>query len=415
MKQSLHSTTLGNGITIVGERLPELESVAVAFHAPVGAIHDPLGKCGLATVTGEMCLRGAGSRDSRRLVEDLESAGVQLAQGVSSTHISVSGAMVARQLAEVLPIYADILRRPLLPADELPAARQMVLQNLAGIEDEPAHRTLAALRRLQSPAPWGMPTEGISAEVESIEIDDVRQFVARNLQPAGMIVSVAGRIEWDDFVRHVEALLGDWQAAPVSPVATGPRGPATLHVAHDAQQTHVAVGWPAPPYRDDTSHEATAALAVLGGGPSSRFFTEIRERRALCYTVSAGYQTSRDFAHAVCYSGTSADRAQETLDVMLAEIARLPGTITRDEVDRVKARAKSGLIMQQESSAARAGAIARQWYHLATLRTLAEELERYDRLDVDVIEAWLAAHPPRDLTVVSLGREPLEVRHALPA
>ena len=301
------------------------------------------------------------------------------------------------------------------PADELPAARQMVLQNLAGIEDEPAHRTLAALRRLQSPAPWGMPTEGISAEVESIEIDDVREFVAQNLQPAGMIVSVAGRIEWDDFVRRVEALLGDWQAAPAPPVAKGPRGAATLHVTHDAQQTHVAVGWPAPPYRDDTSHEATAALAVLGGGPSSRFFTEIRERRALCYTVSAGYQTSRDFAHAVCYSGTSADRAQETLDVMLAEIARLPGTITRDEVDRVKARAKSGLIMQQESSAARAGAIARQWYHLATLRTLAEELERYDRLDVAAIEAWLAANPPRDLTVVSLGREPLEVRHALPA
>jgi predicted Zn-dependent peptidase len=117
LKQSLHSTTLGNGITIVGERLPELESVAVAFHAPVGAIHDPSGKCGLATVTGEMCLRGAGSRDSRQLVEDLESAGVQLAQGVSSTHISVSGAMVARQLAEVLPIYADILRRPLLPRE----------------------------------------------------------------------------------------------------------------------------------------------------------------------------------------------------------------------------------------------------------------------------------------------------------
>jgi predicted Zn-dependent peptidase len=186
-------------------------------------------------------------------------------------------------------------------------------------------------------------------------------------------------------------------------------------VPHDAQQTHIAVGWPQPPYRDDASHEATAALAVLGGGPSSRFFTEIRERRALCYTVSAGYQTSREFAHAVCYSGTSAERAQETLDVMLAEIARLPGTITRDEVDRVKARAKSGLIMQQESSAARAGAIARQWYHLKALRTLAEELDRYDRLDVAAIEAWLAAHPPRDVTVVSLGREPLEVRHALPA
>jgi len=77
VKQSLHSVTLDNGITVVGEHLPELESVAVAFHATAGAIHDPAGQCGLATLTGEMCLRGAGARDSRRLVEDLETAGVQ--------------------------------------------------------------------------------------------------------------------------------------------------------------------------------------------------------------------------------------------------------------------------------------------------------------------------------------------------
>ncbi|MFM7206517.1 MAG: M16 family metallopeptidase [Planctomycetaceae bacterium] len=415
MNQSLHSTTLANGIAIVGERMPELESVAVAFHAAAGSIHDPPERCGLATVTGEMCLRGAGDRDSRQLVEDLESAGVQWSQGVSSTHLSVSGAMVARQLAAVLPIYADILRRPLVPADELPAARQMVLQNLAGIEDEPAHRTIAALRRLQCPAPWGLPTEGVSQEVEAIGIDDVRTFAARHLQPAGMIVSVAGRIDWDDFVARIEGLLGDWQAAPPPPVATGPRGAAVGHVAHDAQQTHIAIGCSVPPYRDDASHESTAALAILGGGPSSRFFTEVRERRALCYSVSAGYQTNRDFAHAVCYAGTTAERAQETLDVMLAEIARLPGTITREEVDRVKARAKSILIMQQESSAARAGAIARQWYHLGGLRTLAEELDRYDRLDHAAIEGWLAANPPTDVTVVSLGREPLELPDGLPA
>jgi hypothetical protein len=71
--------------------------------------------------------------------------------------------------------------------------------------------------------------------------------------------------------------------------------------------------------------------------------------------------------------------------------------------------------MQQESSAARAGAIARQWYHLGQVRTLAEELARYDRLSVASIEGWLASRPPRDLTVVSLGRAPLEVPHAIPA
>jgi predicted Zn-dependent peptidase len=101
--------------------------------------------------------------------------------------------------------------------------------------------------------------------------------------------------------------------------------------------------------------------------------------------------------------------------VMLAEIDRLPGSLSREELDRVKARVKSGLVMQQESSAARAGALARQWYHLGRIQPLAEELARYDRLTVPALEAWLTAHPPHDLSVVSLGREPLEVPRALPA
>ncbi len=409
MKQSLHSARLDNGIVLLGEDLPGLESVAIAFHTPAGAIHDGAGRCGLATLSGEMMLRGAGGRSSRAIVEALEGAGIQWAQSVSTSHASFAGAMVARQLPEALPIYADILRRPLLPDDELENARLMVLQNLAGTEDDPAHRAMSALRELHFPHPWGLPSEGRSADVEGIGIDDVRAFVRGHVRPAGTIIAAAGRIDWDDFVRRAERLFGDWDAGAPQQVAVGSRGDRVRHVPHDSQQTHIALAWSVPPYREDASYEASAALSVLGGGSSSRLFSEVRERRGLCYSVSAGYQTLRDAAAAVCYSGTSAARAQETLDVMLAEIARLPGTIEAAELDRVKARAKSALVMQQESSAARAGWIAKQWYHLGSVRSLAEELARYDRLTVDSVESWLAANRPADLTVVSLGKEALEV------
>jgi predicted Zn-dependent peptidase len=415
VKQSLFSATLDNGIVLLGEDLPGLESVAIAFHTPAGAVYDGPGRCGLATLSGEMMLRGAGDRSSREIIESLEGAGIQWSQAVSTSHASFAGAMVARQLPEALPIYADILRRPRLEADQLESARQMVLQNLAGTEDDPAHRAMSALRELHYPTPWGMPSEGISAQVEGLDLAAIRGFVAAHVRPAGTIIAIAGRIDWPDFVRRMMALVGDWQAGPAPTVQAGPRGPRFRHVSHDAQQTHIALAWSAPPYRSDESYEATAALAILGGGSSARLFTEVRERRGLCYSVSAGYQTLRDHAAAVCYSGTSAARAQETLDVMVAEIGRLPGTIQSEELDRVKARAKSGLVMQQESSAARAGAIARQWYHLGAVRTLADELARYDRLTVSTIEAWLAAHPVRDLSVVSLGREPLEVPDAVSA
>jgi predicted Zn-dependent peptidase len=414
-KQTFHSTTLDNGIVLVGEDLPGLESVAIAFHVPAGAVYDPAGSSGLATLTGEMMLRGAGDRSGRRIVDDLEGAGVQWSQGVTSSHASFSGGMVARQLPIALPIYADILRRPLLDADELEKARQVVLQNLAGVEDDPSHLAISTLRQLAYPAPWGTPAEGRTADVEQLSIDAVRSFAAAHVRPQGTIIAVAGRIEWDDFVRRIDTLLGDWEAAAPPAVTTRSRGPRVQHVPHDSQQTHIALAWSLPPYRDDASYEMNAALAILGGGSSSRLFTEVRERRGLCYSVSAGYHTHRDVASAVCYAGTTAARAQETLDVMLAEIAKLPGSIVQAELDRVKARAKSGLVMQQESSAARAGGIARQWYHLGRVRALEEELHRLDTLSVGSIERRLADHPINDLTVVSLGATPLEVPDAVSA
>ena len=389
MKQTLHSATLDNGIVLLGEDLPGLESVAVAFHTPAGAIHDGPSRCGLATLSGEMMLRGAGDRTSREIVEVLEGSGIQWAQSVSTSHSSFAGAMVARQLPTALPIYADILRRPRLPDSELDNALQMVLQNLAGTEDDPAHRAMSALRQLHYPHPLGMPSEGISADVEAIGID--------------------GRIDWHDFVERVSDLFGDWRTDDRSTVPIGSRGERVRHVPHDSQQTHIALAWSVPPYRHDDSYEASASLSVLGGGSSSRLFSEVRERRGLCYSVSAGYHTLRDCASAICYSGTSAARAQETLDVMLAEIDRLPGTIEEAELDRVKSRAKSALVMQQESSAARAAWIARQWYHLGTVRSLADELARYDQLNVASVEGWLAENRPAGLTIVSLGKEPLEV------
>ncbi len=415
MKQTLHTATLPNGITVLGEAMPGVESVAVALHVPAGGRHDPPGRCGLATLAGEMSLRGAGGRSSREIVDALDGAGAVWSHGVTATHTTVAAAMVPKQLPEVLAVFTDLLRRPDLPTDQFEAARQMVLQSIAGIEDDPAHRAIAALRRIHLPSPWGMPTEGIADEIEAASLDDVRAFLAQRMGPTGMIVAIAGRIDWSEILAQFEQLLGDWTGGSAEPVAVGERGPYVRHIHHESQQTHVALAWTMPPARSDDSAICRAVISVLGGGTSSRFFTEVREKRGLCYGVSAGYASQRDFGMAVCHAGTTAARAQETLDVMLAEIDRLPGSIDPDELERVKARVTAGLVMQQESSTSRADSLAGQWYHLGRLRTIEEDLSRYDRLTVSLLEDWLAARPPRDLSVVSLGPVPLEVSGAVSA
>src|SRR6185295_17013926 len=94
---------------------------------------------------------------------------------------------------------------------------------------------------------------------------------------------------------------------------------------------------------------------------------------------------------------------------MLAELKGLYNGITADEIDRLKGRIKRALIIQQESSPSRAGSIALDWYYLSRVRTMAELSQIIDDLSADSINTYLAAHRPKDFTIVTTGQQPLQM------
>jgi predicted Zn-dependent peptidase len=386
-----------------------LESAAFTFLVPAGCVHDPPDRNGLSGFTCEMALRGAGPRDNRRFVLDLDNLGVERHESVSAAHACFSGATLAENLPHALVIYADVLRRARLPADQLEAGRLVMLQELRAVEDEPAQKVMIELRRRHYPDPWGRPAQGEQQAIEAITVDDVRPFFHQRYRPNGTTLGVAGRFEWEQLKSTVGDLLGDWEPGAEPHVVEQAPPRKYQHLPYDSNQTQIGIAYPSVPYRDPDYFQAWGAVGVLSGGSSARLFTEVRERRGLCYSVHAAYSTLRDRGGVFCYAGTSADRAQETLDVILAELGRLAEGIEENELDRLKARIKSTLIMQQESSAARSSAIARDWYHLGRARTLDELEQLIDQLTSRSINAYLAEHPPGDFTLVTLGSRKLDV------
>jgi predicted Zn-dependent peptidase len=296
-----------------------------------------------------------------------------------------------------------------LPADQLEAGRNTCLQELRSIDDEPSQKLMIELRRRRYPDPWGRSSHGDEAGLRSATIDDIRAFHAQHYGPGGTILAVAGNFDWQRLCGHVEQLFGDWPAAN-APVPVGTNGGfAGNHIPFQSNQSHVGIAYPTIPYKHPDYFQAWAAVGVLSSGSSSRLFTEVRERRGLCYTVHASLHTQRDRASVLCYAGTTAERAQETLDVTVGELLRLGEGVQQSELDRLKARIKSSLIMQQESTSARSGALARDWYHLGRARTLDEVGQLVDGLTAETINTFLQANPPRDLLVLTLGPQPLEV------
>lgn len=396
-------------MVLVAEPTRSLESAAFTFLLPGGCANDSPRLAGLAAMTCEMMLRGAGPRDSRTWISDLENLGVERGESVGTTQATFGGATVRDSLPAALELFADLLRRPQLPAAQIEAGRSVCLQELRGVEDEPSQKLMIELRRRSYPDPWGRPSQGDERGLRSVTIEDVRQFHAHHYRPNGTILAVAGNVDWPRLCAHVERLFGDWATCNGSEPAAVLERPVDNHIKFESNQSHVGIGYPTIPYRHPDYFQAWAAVGVLSSGSSSRLFTEVRERRGLCYTVSASLHTQRDRAAVFCYAGTTADRAQETLDVTVSELLRLRDGIESKELDRLKARIKSSLIMQQESSAARSGALAREWYHLGRARTLDEIGGLVDALTSDSINAFLEKNPPRELLVVTLGPEPLEV------
>jgi len=413
VQQEIYSHTLANGLVLLAEPMKSLESAAFTIRVPGGFVHEPATRGGLSVLTNEMTLRGAGSRDSRQFVEDLDNLGVERGESVTDALCGYSGATLAKNLPAALDIYADVLRRAQLPADELESARMVALQELAGVEDEPGQRVMQELRRLHYPQPWGRRSQGQREALETITLDEIQAHYQRCFQPKDAIIAVAGKIDWPRIRDHVEKLFGDWKPVPQPPIVDLDRSQRRGHIHHESNQTHVAVAYDSIPYSHPDYFLAWGAVGVLSGGMSSRLFTEVREKRGLCYTVSASHATLKHRGSVLCYSGTTAERAQETLDVILAEVVRLADGIESHELDRLKARIKSGLIMQQESSSSRSSSIARDWYLIGRVRTLDEISSIIDGLSADGINAYLKKSPPRDFTVVTLGQKALEVRGAV--
>ena len=409
MGQQVYQHTLPNGMVLLAERMEHVRSAALNFLVPAGAAFDPPGKFGLATVLADLITRGAGDRDSQELSLALDELGVDRDESVGAINMRFWGSTLARNVAPALDIYADVVRRPHLPDDELEPVQALAVQDIQSLEDAPQQKVMVELRRRYYPNPLNRDRRGRIEDIEALGIADVQAHHARLFRPNGAILSVAGNIEWEPLREQVERLFADWPTGEVVEARPGPAAPQSAHIQKDTQQTQVALAFPSAPVTDPDYYAARAAAGVLSGGMSSRLFTEVREKRGLCYSVYAFHETFKDRGTMLAYVGSEVEQAQEALDVLVAELRRLRDGVTDDEVDRVKAGLKSSLIMQEESTSARAGAIATDWYYLGRVRSFDEVQAAIDGLSPAAILRYLDRFPVRDLTLVTLGPTPLSM------
>ena len=401
--------TFKSGLTLLCEKMPGMQSAAMTFALPAGSSTDPVDRLGAATVLSDLVLRGAGSRDSRQLTDYLDSLGLQRSSGVGIHHSRFGCAALAEKVMEGLPVYADIVRRAHLPESGFTAARDLALQSLAGIEDDPRQKLLIKLREWHWPSPYGRSSMGTKETLEKLTIDLCKTDYARRYHAHDTILAVAGNIDFAKMRDAVEREFGDWNGTPLPPIEVMPPPGNFHHEKQESEQTHIGIAYPSVPETHDDYYTVRLAMEVLSGGMSGRLFTEVREKRGLVYNVWAGYSSLKHQGSILGYAGTSNDRAQATLDCFIAELHRFSEGVTADELNRAKIGLKASTIMQGESTSARAGAIAHDYFIRGRIRTLDEIKNAIDAVTLDQVNAYLKVNEPGPFTIVTVGPKELKL------
>ena len=401
---------LTNGIEMVGQYMPSLSSITFGFQLDAAVIHEPGEKKGLAHLFEYMLFQGTKQKDARALNEAFESLGARKGASTGLESSQVWAQIVNTRFDATLQLINELLLTSTFPNNELEQMRSIVLQEIRRRDDEPMSRISELVRaNFYRGSALGRPILGTSESVNTLQRQDLLDFWKARYQPDNMLFAIAGKFDWDHVVAQMQTLFDNWSGHAAPRAEERPEPAASIALEHqEGKQEHLALMSPFPNYTDPDYYAAQVVGEVLGGNMASRLFVEIREKRGLVYSVSAGLASNRHIGAMRVYAGTTPEQGRECLKVIIDELRKLEQDgITADELERAKVQLKSENVMRSEGSGARMGAIARSWWYERRVRTIQEVKEAIDAVTQEQVLGVLRRFSLLDpLTVVAVG--PLE-------
>jgi predicted Zn-dependent peptidase len=385
---SVEITKLASGLSVVTDRMPHLESASLGVWIATGSRNEAPDEHGISHLLEHMAFKGTKRRTARQIAEEIEAVGGDLNAATSVESTAYYARVLKADVPLALDVLSDIISEPAFDPDELRREQNVIVQEIGAVEDTPDDLVFERLQETAFPQqPVGRSILGTPETVRSFDPVRLRSYLKRNYRGPGMILAAAGAVDHAAIVADAEKHFAGF-AGPAAPAPEPAqfRGGSRVET-RDLEQVHIALALQGVPIKDPQLHSLQVFVNVLGGGMSSRLFQEVREKRGLCYTISAFHMPYADTGLFGLYAGTDETDAPELMRVAIGEIANATETISDTEVARAKAQLKAGLLMALESSEARVGQLARQMLAYGRPIALEEIVAKVDAVTVDSARA----------------------------
>jgi predicted Zn-dependent peptidase len=252
--------------------------------------------------------------------------------------------------------------------------------------------------------PVGRPILGTVESVSRFKRAHLGSYLSAHYHGPTMVLAAAGAVDHAALVAEAERRLGSFDTESTPQPESALYAGGARRSDKPFEQTHLVLAFQAPPYRHAEYFTAQICAGALGGGMSSRLFQEVRERRGLCYAIYAFSSGLSDSGMFAIHAAGGPDRAHELFAVIRDELVKAADQgFTADEIARVKAQLKMGLLAGLESSSARAEQLARQILIHGRPLSTEELIERLEQVEAQHLQALVERMLGSPLSLATVG------------
>jgi len=398
-----------NGLVVLTERMPHLRSAAAGFWVRTASAHEPKEKMGVSHLLEHMVFKGTDKRSAQDIAVALESRGGSLDAYTGRDQTTYQARMLDADLPLALDLLTDMVRRPLLRDVDLTLERNVVLEEIATVEDTPDDLVFDLhAAELWGAHAYGYRILGTRETVSGLTSDDLKALHGRTYWPRQLVFAAAGNVSHED----VLALLGgagwfDLEPGPEGRTVAAPAAATGIErrVTRDGAQVHLVFGTETFRYGDPRRHALVLISTIFGSGMSSRLFQRVREELGLAYTVYAFHSFMQASGVAGVYVGTQPPTAQQAADEIREELAKLARhTLTAAELASAKQQVKGQLVLALEGPVSRMYRVAASALYGEPYRSMDAMLAEVDAVTPDrVAEVAAEFYAPERQVVAWLG------------
>lgn len=408
-ERNLRRTVLPNGLIVLTERMDHLRSVAMGVWTKSGSRCEPAETNGISHFVEHMLFKGTRSRSAQTIAREMDAIGGNLDAFTGKETICFNVKSLSDHVPVALDVLADLVLNPVFAPPDIERERGVILEEIKIDEDNPD----ILVQELFTQSFWkghplGWPILGTTETVGRLSRQQLFEYHEGRFHGGNMIFSAAGHLDHDKFVEAVSEKFSSLQLGePLTELsAPEPSARIVLRNKKALEQVQICMGVPAPPITDENRYSALVMNTVLGGGMSSRLFQTIREERGMAYSIYSDLSPYRDTGTLCVYAGTSAGKALDVVNLVLAEFRNLKETpLSEEELKRAKDQLKGNILLGLESSNSRMANLARQEMYFHKFFTVEELIAHIDAVDAARVQAMAQRlFDPDKIAVTLLGR-----------